>query len=216
MLNMVTSLDGGTALSGGATAITDPDDQALFGAFRGIADVILVGAATVRAENYGPVKISSEVQTARIESGQAPLPRIAVLTRNLNLDPDSRFFSDPAHPPLVFTGSSAPKDDIRILGDSAEVKVGDSPLVDPAEVVSTLAEMGHQIILCEGGPSINGQLLEADLVDEFNISTAPVAIGGNSSRLAHSSAEINPGLEFELDAILAGDRMMFSRYLRSR
>lgn len=216
MVNMVSSLDGATALQGGATALTDPDDQRLFAALRSISDAIVVGAATVRAEDYGPVKIDPEVVRWRNESRRPERPRLAVLTRNLDLDPESRLFSDPANPPLIYTGSTAPSDRRRVLEGKAEIVVGPGPLVDPSFVMEDLVGRGSRYLLCEGGPTINGQLLEADVVDELNIAMAPVAVGGNAARLAHSVSEIYPPLEFGLDRVLAGDRMLFFRYLRSR
>ncbi len=92
MVNMITSIDGATASSGSASGLTGPDDQALFHAFRAVADVVLVGAATVRAEGYGPVALPEEVRRRRLQSGRTAVPRLAVLSRRLDLDPDARFF----------------------------------------------------------------------------------------------------------------------------
>ena len=61
MLNMVTSIDGATAVGGGASGLNDPDDRALFLALRALADVVLVGAQTVRSENLGPVRMTDEM-----------------------------------------------------------------------------------------------------------------------------------------------------------
>ncbi len=213
MVNMVTSLDGATAVEGGASGLTDPDDQALFHAFRAVADVVMVGAATVRTEGYGPLLLPEEVRRRRVGWGLQPLPRLVVLSRRLDIDPDSRFL-DPDRPPLIITGADHSSQARSALEGKAEVLVLDGALADLARVIEVLGEVG--IVLCEGGPSINGQLAEADLIDELNISTTPMVVGGQSARLAHSGAELIPPLRFRLDRLLRGDRMLFARYLRDR
>jgi riboflavin biosynthesis pyrimidine reductase len=72
-VNMVASLDGAAAGATGVTnAINTPPDRQLFGVLRGLADAIVVGAGTARAENYGPARCPLVVVT---RSGQLP-PRL--------------------------------------------------------------------------------------------------------------------------------------------
>lgn len=213
MVNMVTSLDGATTVEGRSGELGDPDDQALFRAFRAVADVIMVGAATVRTEGYGPVLLSDEVRRRRVEWGLEALPRLAVVSGRLDIDPDSRFL-DPDRPPLIITGADHSPQARSALRGKAEVVALDGSRPDPPGWIEALGEVG--IVLCEGGPSINGQLAEADLIDELNITTAPIVVGGQSARLAHSVAELTPPRRFRLDRLLAGDRMLFARYLRDR
>lgn len=210
---MVASLDGATAVAGGATGLSDHDDQALFRAFRAVADVVLVGAGTVRAESYGPVVLPDEVRRSRIESGRPAVPRLAVLSRRLDLHPDARFL-DSENPPLILTGLEHSAEVRRALEGKAEVVVVDGIQAEPGQVLATLG--ANDVVLCEGGPSINGQLAGADLIDELNISTAPIVVGGPSPRLAHSVSEPASPLRFRLDRLLSGDRILFSRYLRDR
>ena len=53
-LNMISSVDGSTALDGRSGGLGGPADRKVFAALRSLADVVLVAAGTVRAENYGP------------------------------------------------------------------------------------------------------------------------------------------------------------------
>src|SRR3954464_8001717 len=73
--NMVGGLDGSAAVSGRVGVLSGPADARLFTELRSIADVVLVGARTVRRERYGPVKLRGE----RIAQGRPPTPRIAVV-----------------------------------------------------------------------------------------------------------------------------------------
>ncbi|MFQ5524119.1 MAG: dihydrofolate reductase family protein [Acidimicrobiia bacterium] len=65
MLNMVESVDGATAVGGGASGLNDADDRDLFLALRSVADVVMVGAQTVRSENLGPVRMNDEMMRHR-------------------------------------------------------------------------------------------------------------------------------------------------------
>ena len=89
VVNMVSSLDGATAIDGKSSVLGDDDDLELFRALRAAADVILVGAGTARAENYGPVRLSAERVERRRALGLPDVPRIAVLTGRLDLEPDA-------------------------------------------------------------------------------------------------------------------------------
>ena len=72
----------------------------MFGLLRELAEVVLVGAGTVRAEKYRGAR--------RPTRGRATPPPIAVVTGSADLDPESRLFTDTAVPPLVLTAESAP------------------------------------------------------------------------------------------------------------
>ena len=103
-VNMVASLDGAITVEGRSGGLGGDADRRVFLALRALADVILVGAGTVRNEGYGPPRLKDEIQAARRERGQARLPRIAVVTRSLTLDWDSPFFAeapDDARPPAA-------------------------------------------------------------------------------------------------------------------
>src|SRR6476659_1246047 len=50
--NMIASLDGGATAAGKAGGLAGAGDRSMFALMRHSADVILVGAATVRVENY--------------------------------------------------------------------------------------------------------------------------------------------------------------------
>jgi riboflavin-specific deaminase-like protein len=213
MVNMVGALDGATSVGGGASGLSDPDDQDMFRALRAVADVILVGASTVRAENYGPVTLTDHQRTRRLDAGRADRPRLAIVSASLRLDPDSRLFSDRDSRPYIFTGSGVATEH---LADRAEVVTAASATTELSQVLGRLWDDGHQIVLCEGGPTLNAQLVAADLVDELDLSLAPVLVGGKSKRLLESVAPFDPPVPFTLDRVLVGKRTLFARYLRDR
>lgn len=212
MLNMVTALDGATTLGGRSSQLGDDDDRSLFMALRAASDVVLVGASTVRTEDYGPIRLP-EGSARRLTAGLSPVPRLAIMSRSLDLEASSKVFSDLENPPYLLTGARAPADRLAALADRAVVLVAGEDGVDVVQALALLRDRGHQVVLCEGGPSVNGQLLAADLVDEINLTISPLAVVGESSRVTRGEIEVER--HFRLERLLAGERMLFARYLKA-
>jgi riboflavin-specific deaminase-like protein len=214
MLNMVASLDGATALRGGATALADEDDQALFHALRAACDVVLVGAETVRAEDYGPVRLDDATQAARRAHGLASVPALAIVSRRLDIDRQARVFSNPDLRPMIITGADAPPERVEALSDRAEIVVAGERGADPAAIKDLLSDRGHQVVLGEGGPTLNGQLVAVDAVDEINLTLSPLMVAGGSSRVSEHPLTVEQS--FRRERVLTGESMLFLRYLRTR
>lgn len=280
ILNMVQSLDGGVTSEDVFADLGSPADQEIFRTLRSLADVILVGAETVRKEDYGPPKLTAELRAQRESRGQQPLPEIAVVSASLALDPRSRLFEG-GHRPVVFTSSGSndvcaddsrtddpPTDDARTkpgvsssenpaassnenssenspeqntdrqsryeaLSEVAEVivlgsseaaessstlgeavskrEVSDAgAAVDLSAVRKALGERGHKVILCEGGPTLNAQLVTQDLIDEFCISLSPALLGGNPLHLLEDAPLLNKSLT--LLSVATDNALVFLRY----
>jgi riboflavin biosynthesis pyrimidine reductase len=203
LVNMIASLDGGTAVDGVSGPLGGPADKQVFRAIRAVADVILVGAGTVRAEGYGPA------------SGAA---RIAVVTASGDLDPGLRVFRDAAgpHRTLVVTAASCPPGRRAALAEVADVVVAGDERVDLRRALHKLAGLGAAVVLAEGGPSLNGQLVANDLVDEWCLTLSPSLVAGSSPRAASGPAPTGAPLRFRLDRLLvADDGLCFLRYVRA-
>ena len=85
----------------------------------------------------------------------------------------------------------------------------------PAAALGELGRRGAQVVLSEGGPTLNAWLAEAQMIDELCLSVAPVLAGGPSPRLIHGAAFAGP-LNLELAHLLEEDGMLFARYLALR
>ncbi len=210
LVNFISSADGGTAIAGKSSSLGDEDDKAVFQALRAIPDIILVGSATVEAENYRPVTLDETRRERRLAAGMTEVPVLAIVSGRLSFDPEARVFSDPEHRPMVITGPEADPAKLALLGDSAEVLILDE--VTPANILSRLGVAS--VILCEGGPRLVGQFAADHLVDELNLTVAPMIIGGKSARIANGPL-VEPPQEMRLDRCMFGDRSMFLRYLMS-
>lgn len=214
-VNMVASADGAATAGGRVGVLSGTADQLLLHELRTLCDVLLVGAGTVRAEGYGPIRLAPEQQRRRAAVGQAPLPRLAVLTRSLDLDLAAPVFTEATARPLVLTTEAATVHRREAAAEVADVLLAGTDDVDPAAVVEQLAGLGLGRILSEGGPRVLNQLLAADLVDELCLAVAPVAVGGRELRITDGPAFAPPRM-LHLAAAYERDEFLFLRYGRPR
>lgn len=166
--NMITSLDGAATVEGRSGGLGSAGDRQIFTALRAAADVVLVGAGTVRAEGYH----TPEHPALAIITGGG-----LALTDELTPASGAR--------PYVFTPDGA---GAHLRAAGARVIEAPSDRVDLAWVVATLASLGLPRVLTEGGPGLLAQLVAAGLVDELCLTLAPVLVGGDGPRMLHGSA----------------------------
>ena len=212
--NMVSSADGAATLGGASAGLSSDTDRRLFALLRTLSDVILVGAATVRTERYKPARPPQE-EWRDLRSGRTPTPPIAVITRSLDLDPDSPLIT--AAPPdartIVITTAQAPPDVRAALEPNADVIVAGQDGVDFKAAVAALAERGHRRLLAEGGPHLLGELLAAGLLDELCLTIGPLLAGPGPGRIV-AGGETTESLPLDLAHVLAEDGFLFCRYTR--
>lgn len=208
--NMISTLDGAVTLEGRSGLLGGPADRRVFQLLRSVADVVVVGAGTMRTEQYGPVRLDDELRRARVERGQAPAPPIAVVTRSASLDWSSPFFTDAAVRPVVFTSADADPGTRRRGGEVAEVVVAGATSVDPALVLAHLHEAGHRSVLLEGGPALNADFVESGLLDELCLTVSPRLAGGRGPRVLAGDVLVPP-LDLETVHLLEEDGFLFLR-----
>ena len=210
--HMVAGLDGTAAVGGRVGALSTRPDQALFRGMREIADVVLVGAETVRLEGYGPIRLPDEAQSRRRELGKPATPPIAVVSRSLNLDTSASVFADaPEHAPTVVVTCEAADPRRRAeVEEFATVIIAGDERVEPAEAMRELAGHGHGVVLCEGGPTWLGEIVAADRLDELLLSVSPM-MGGDPLPVSVTPAGASIA-GFELKGIMAEAGTLFLRY----
>lgn len=211
LANMVSSVDGGIALDGVTAALSSPADRRIFFLLRSLADVVLVGAQTVRTERYGPVRPDAAASARRAGRGQAPTARIAVVSASLDLDWSSRLFTQSETPPYVLAPSTADQARLRQAGAVARVVLAGEEGVDLRAALATLREEGVATVLCEGGPTLNHQLAAAGLVDELCLTLAPSLVGGGGPTILGASPLPGP-VGLTLVSVLEEEGSLFLRY----
>lgn len=214
--NMIATLDGGATDDGKAGGLAGPGDRAVFALMREHADVVLVGAGTVRIEDYSGAQFGPAQRQARQRRGQAEVPPIAVVTNRGVLDPDAKLFTRTEVPPLILTSGEAVGDAQDRLGTVAEVIDASGPdpeRVDAATVLSHLADRKLFRVLAEGGPQFLGLLIENDLLDELCLTIAPLLVGGAAPRIATGPGQIHTAMR--RSHLLTDDAgYLYTRYVR--
>lgn len=211
-MNFVMSLDGAVTLEGRSGGLGDASDRLAMQALRTLADVVVVGAGTVRVEGYGGLRVDEADAAWRRSHGLPEQPRVAVVSSRLGLDPGHPFFADATTRPIVVTHASAPADRRDALAEVADVLVCGDTAVDATAMRAALADAGLPQVLCEGGPHLFGSLIEADLVDELCLSLSPLLVAGDAGRIARGAREVERPMRL-VHAIPAGDLLLL-RYAR--
>jgi riboflavin biosynthesis pyrimidine reductase len=212
--NMVASADGAAHVGGVTRGLSSRADRHLFALLRTLADVILVGAATVRAEKYAPVRRHELWPDLR--PGRTPTPPIAVVTARLDLDPDSPLIASapPSARTIIITTAQAPADRRAALEERAEVIVAGQETVDLKAAVTALAERGHRRILAEGGPRLLAQIATAGLLDELCLTIGPLLAGAGANRILAGAMSAVPPQPLSLAHVLEDNSFLFCRYVK--
>jgi riboflavin-specific deaminase-like protein len=213
IVNFVASADGHAAFRGRSRWLSDEADRELFHGLREHVDAVMAGTGTLRAERYGRMVRDPGRRQRRAASGLNPEPLSVVMSRSGDVPTGIPLFSDPGSRVVVFTSSA-----IQTSGLAAEVDV---VRLDPGEL--TLTTMMRRLrsaydvrsLLCEGGPTLFGALLQENLVDELFLSLAPKLTGGGSAPAITAGAELADLREMSLVWALELDDALYLRYALS-
>lgn len=208
--NFVSTLDGAAYdVDGRSGTLGGAADTRVFALLRSLADVIIVGAGTARAEGYQPVTVEEVDADLRARLGLAPIPPIAVVSRSLDIPAGLL-----APGQFVITTADAPPIQLEQLRERVGViAVGDGEIDWPA-VFAHFARLGLNRLLCEGGPTLHGRLVELDLVDELCLSIAPILAAGTAPRVAHSLVPVTH--DMALGHSITVDDLLLTRWVRRR
>ena len=191
--NFITSVDGGATSGGSSGAMGGPGDRFIFNLLRELADVIVVGAGTVRIEGYSGAQLSVPERQHRQARGQGEVPQLAIVTKSGHLNRDMAVFTRTEVPPLVLTCSAATEQTRRLLSGLCEVldcSGSDPEKVDEATMLTALGARGMRRILTEGGPTLLDSLIQRDMLDELCLTIAPYIVGGQARRIATGPGQL--------------------------
>lgn len=191
--NFITSVDGGATADGTSGTMGGPGDRLIFNLLRELADVIVVGAGTVRIEGYSGAHVGAAQRRARQARGQSEVPQLAIVTKSGRLDRDMAVFTRTEVAPLVLTCAAAAEETRRLLSGLCEVldcSAEDPGQVDEAALLAALAGRGMRRILTEGGPMLLGSFVRRNLLDELCLTIAPFVVGGMARRIASGPGQL--------------------------
>jgi len=211
--NMISTVDGAGWHDGKTAGLGNETDKRLFSLLRGLTDVVLVGAGTVRIEGYGPVLPGSHWGDVR--AGRSAVPPLAIVSRALEFDLDAAVFTEAAVPTIIITTEDAPADRLAGVRKRADVIQAGVGRVDLVAAADALAERGHRRMLCEGGPRLLAQVAAAGLLDELCLTISPVYAAGDAARIMNGETLPAAG-SLRLAHVLRDDDFLFLRYIAVR
>jgi len=207
--NFVATVDGAAAGADGKSAsINTGADKVVFGLLRALADVVLVGAGTVREEGYRRLVAGSRWRHLR--QGRDHGAALVVVSRRASLPDCALAERERAGSLLLVTCSSAPADDIaraRALLGTERVLVHGDDTVDLPAALDHLTQLGAGRVLCEGGPSLMGDLVRSGRLDELCLTLSPLLVGGGHPRIStgpDTRLAVHPTTLIECDGTLLG------------
>jgi riboflavin biosynthesis pyrimidine reductase len=193
-LCMVASIDGSTVVDGVSAGLSGDNDSSVLQQLRSIAEVVIVGAGTVRGEGYGKPK----------RAGQ----RIGVVTGSGSVDTSTELFRSGAG--FVITTEHA-----TIDGGEVDVIRAGTDEVDLRTAIQQIPDLcpGVEFIQAEGGPTLNAAFADADLFDELNVTTSPATVGGGGPRLFHDGSDHSHRYDL-VQLVVDDESFVFSRWRR--
>ncbi len=197
-LCLASSLDGRiSATAKGAPDFTSPLDRRKLFALRAEADILLVGAGTVRGELLPPLVRDPRLQARRRAAGKPDHPAVAIASRSLDLPWRSDYFAKREQEMWLL---SPPLDPVqRAQADALDLRwadTGSEGLLRPG--LAALKQAGFSRVLAEGGGGLTRALLAEGLADRLYLTLAPLAIGGRDTPLLCDGPRLTPPAWFEL------------------
>lgn len=214
MINMVSSIDGRTAVGGTSSRLGSVTDRQTMRNLRSKADAVMIGASTLRAErlSLGLDEFSGH-------------PLAVIVTKSGDVPIESNLITGERQEVLVIAAEDAPEPDVKRLGARASVlrlsATSSGGAISLEEALKALqATRGVDLLLVEGGPSLNYSLISQGLADELFLTVAPRLLGG----LRSEAPALLEGPEFsssgsprsELVSIHLSDDELYLRYRFSR
>jgi riboflavin-specific deaminase-like protein len=210
VLNMVQSADGKAAIGGKASGLGTDIDRGVMRTLRSRTDAVMVGGGTVRAER---LSLSLDAEDTRA------VPRAVILTNSGDLPLGKKLVRDSRQDVLVLLPEGAENGAEERLARPTEtrrVSATESGEIDVGRALEILkADYGVNVLLCEGGPTLNRALMNDDLVDELFLTIAPVLVGAQNTEGPRSPSQ-RPLRSLRLISSQVAADEMFLRYAVER
>jgi riboflavin biosynthesis pyrimidine reductase len=240
--NFVSTLDGVVSYaikgqaSGSAVSGSDPADRFIMGLLRASADAIIVGSRTVHdtgpqslwtAESIYPDAKHLYAEYRINVLHKPPRPLLVIVSGTGKLELGRAIFRTPETRTVVMT-TAAGRDALTKAGaanlPSVQIHALDSSSgeIDPLAMLRLLqAQYGIQSVLHEGGPSLFGEFMAAQAVDELFLTLSPQIAGRTSDAVRPALVE---GTEFmpecapwfQLLSVKQSADHLYLRYQRNR
>ena len=218
LLSCCVSIDGYIGSAASRLLLSNEADFDRVDAVRASCDAILVGAETVRVDNPRLLVRSQARREERAARGLPESPMKVTVTRRAELDARADFFRAGDAEKLVYCASPRVETARSRLGPVATVVDGGDH-VEMRRLTTDLGGRGVDRLMVEGGAMVHTQFLTEDLVDELQLTVAPVFVGDSEApRFVRDGVfPWNPGRRAELvDVRQLGDVVLLRYALSAR
>ena len=206
---MICTVDGRAARDGRSATLGGEADLELLLELRAVADAVLIGTGTLRAEGYDRLVKRAE-RRERVAAGLAEDPPAVILSRRFDAVgrgavPGARAAGDRV---LEHRGGRA----ARRAGPG-----GGRPPRGPGqtEMLADLRARGVRALLSEGGPTMHGALLAAGVVDELFLTITPLVTGDEDEPNIVAGGRLPQAVGLELVSVDRAGSELFLRYGRA-
>ena len=208
--NFALTLDGRATIGGRSGPIGSGTDSQVLHRLRTQVDAVMIGAGTLRVERYGRIVSDAALRGHRERAeGVAHDPLAVIVTDSLDLPWDAGLFTAGFGRVLILTSSAG---EIPDTATKVRVERHEGRLDLRRAMANLREERGVRAVLCEGGPRLLANLVEAGIVDEMFITLAPkLALSQGPGLLEDAFGDLGP-MELELVWLLAEDGELFTRY----
>ena len=174
---------------------TSREDKAHLHRHRSLGDAVLIGHSTLRRDNVRLGLPGTELREQRLARGQTPYPIRVIVSNEGRIDPALKIFQSDISPILIFSTARMPKKFQDALRAESNAAFEQNASVDLAAMLQQLRrDYKVRFVACEGGAELFRSLLERDLVDQLNLTIAPLLFGGaDAPTLTGLSKEFLPG-----------------------
>jgi riboflavin-specific deaminase-like protein len=210
IVNFVSSVDGRATLGERSGGLGDDGDRAMFHGLREQVDAVLTGTGTLRTERYGRILGKAERRERRAQNGLSSEPLAVIITRTGDVPTDIPLFAEPEANVVIFAPAQ-----IDTAACAAQVDVVE---LDPGELTQTTAlrrlraDYGIRTLLCEGGPTLFGALLQEEAADELFLTFAPKLAGGGRGPTITAGPELAQARDLDLIWVLERNGSLYLRY----
>ena len=182
LMNMVMSVDGKAVVGGDESGLGSDIDRRLMREIRTNADVILVGANTLRTTGASSRLGAEDLEQIRIASGRPRFPIASLLSRSGNLPLEKIFFTARDFDAVVYLSDGTPEaaaSAVEATGRTV-VRLPEGENL-PAMLAHMREHLSANVLLVEGGPTTNAGFFRQGLVDELFVTVGPFVVGGRDT-----------------------------------
>jgi 2,5-diamino-6-(ribosylamino)-4(3H)-pyrimidinone 5'-phosphate reductase len=174
ILNAAMTLDGKIATKRGSSEISGEEDLLRVHQLRKECDGIMVGINTVLADD--PRLTVHKISVDTVEN-----PVRVVVDSQARTPLTARILSGDA-PTIIAVSKKAPRDRLEKLSQYAKIMVCGDERVDLECLMDNLGLLGMNILMLEGGSTLNFSMISLGLVDEVRVCLAPMIVGGSHAK----------------------------------